>query len=408
MRFVIEEIERLARKIKFTPCNDANKRILSLAESALDNSIKTKPAVSQPVIWRIIMKSNITKFAAAALVIITIILSFNIWDKFVPAAYALEQTIKANHSIRSIYFKCFTVNQDEPKEYWVVFDDNGQVKNLRGITPEWSSPEDGAKVVIWKDNKAQVWFKKKKSLLTVTDKTVVTQLLRFVEGNDPRTIVDDLKKQQIQGKVQLKIVEPSQKSESIIITATFAHGEISPDSKRVYFVDQVTKLVTRMDNYELKDNEYQYIGRIEYYNYNKPIDPKMFVLDEVPADVMRVDQTTQDVGLVQGSLTNEEIAVEVIKQFFNALIAEDYAKAGKLLEGTPAENMKQMFGKYKFLRIISIGQAGPHPNPDTRGLVVPCTVEIEKDGQKGELKLERLSVRQVYNQPGRWTIFGGI
>jgi hypothetical protein len=35
-------------------------------------------------------------------------------------------------------------------------------------------------------------------------------------------------------------------------------------------------------------------------------------------------------------------------------------------------------------------------------------VEIEKDGEKSEMKLDRLGVRQVYNQPGRWTIFGGF
>jgi outer membrane lipoprotein-sorting protein len=81
MRFVIEEIERLARKIQFTPCDDANKRILSLAESALDNSIKTKPVVSQPVIWRIIMKSQISKIAIAAVFFIVCIIGLTMFNK---------------------------------------------------------------------------------------------------------------------------------------------------------------------------------------------------------------------------------------------------------------------------------------------------------------------------------------
>jgi hypothetical protein len=41
-------------------------------------------------------------------------------------------------------------------------------------------------------------------------------------------------------------------------------------------------------------------------------------------------------------------------------------------------------------------------------VVVPCIVEIEVNGKTGEQKFDRLGVRQVYNQPGRWTIFGGI
>ncbi len=124
--------------------------------------------------------------------------------------------------------------------------------------------------------------------------------------------------------------------------------------------------------------------------------------------MLRIDQTIQEVGLAQGKLSDEEIAVEVVRQFFEALIAGDYAKAGKLLEGIPSDKMQQMFGQIKFLRIVSIGPVAPHPIPETKGLVVPCTVEVEKDGEISQWKLERLGVRQVYNQPGRWTIFGGI
>jgi hypothetical protein len=164
-----------------------------------------------------------------------------------------------------------------------------------------------------------------------------------------------------------------------------------------------------MEVYLLKDGEYQQLGRTEFHNYNQAIDPRMFTLeDEIPADVMRVDQTTQQVGLAQGNLSDDEVAVEVARQFFTALIAEDYAAAGQLLEGIPADKTREMFGSIKVLRIISIGPAGPHPNPETKGMVVPSTVEVQKDGQVSEWKLDRLGVRQVYNQPGRWTIFGGI
>ena len=110
----------------------------------------------------------------------------------------------------------------------------------------------------------------------------------------------------------------------------------------------------------------------------------------------------------QSRYYDDEIAVEVVRQFFQALIAEDYTKAGRLFgEGIiPADKMQQMFGHTKFLRIVSIGSAGPNPNPATKGLVVPCTVEIEKDGQIRQWKLDQLGVRQVDNQLGRWTMCG--
>jgi hypothetical protein len=350
--------------------------------------------------------SRFTKLAVAALIIIAVAIGITFSGKLVPSAYALEQTIQANHTVRYLHIKDFDAeHSDEPKEFWVGFYEDGQVKNVRMSFPEWSEGDDGPKVVVWKENKAQVWFVKKSSLLTVKDERVAAEMLKLVVATDPRLAVERLYEQQIQGKVKVEISEPSRKSEPIVITATYVTGGL----RRVLFVDQATKLVTRMDIYQLKGDEYQYIGREEYYDYNQPIEAGMFTLDdEVPADVLRVDQTTQEVGLPQGKLGDEEIAVEVVRQFFEALIARDYARAGKLLEGMPSDKMQQMFGSIKFLRIVSIGPVAPHPIPETKGLVVPCTVEIEKDGQTSQWKLEQLGVRQVYNQPGRWTIFGGI
>ncbi|MHC4335497.1 MAG: hypothetical protein ACYSUV_17365, partial [Planctomycetota bacterium] len=81
--------------------------------------------------------------------------------------------------------------------------------------------------------------------------------------------------------------------------------------------------------------------------------------DEIPADAMRVDQTTQDIGLAQGDLTDEEIGVELIRRFLQALIEQDYAKAGKLWGGVPAERMKKAYGQIRFIRIISIDKPVP-------------------------------------------------
>ena len=359
------------------------------------------------ILMEYIMKSQITKLAAAAMIILAVVLTINLWNE---SAYVLAQTIKANHTVRYLHIKDFASgHKDEPKQFWLEFDANGEVRNVRMDFPEWASGGDGPKVVVWKENKAQVWFRRKNSLLTVRDESVAKSMLKLAEECDPRLAVERLYAQQKQGKIKIEIDEPSNKAKPIFVTATYLSESSSPRRRLVLFVDQATKLVSATEFYRLKDDQYEYIGMQRYYNYNQPIDAGMFTLDdEVSADVMRVDQTIQDIGLAQGNLSDEEIAVEVARQFFQALIAADYAKAGKLLEGIPADKIKQGFGDRKFLRIISIGPAGPHPNPATGGLVVPCTIEIEKAGKKSLWKLERLGVRQVFNQPGRWTIFGGI
>jgi len=262
---------------------------------------------------------------------------------------------------------------------------------------------DGPKDIVWHERKAEVWFKARRRIVVVREKHILARLKMSYESFDPKRIVEELYQAQGSENVQIKIQESSAEGEPIIITMT---KKDSPDVRIVYKVDPETKLLQQEESYKLKDGEYKFLGRIRYLDYNNPADSEIFVL-KPPADVIRVDPTTQEIGLAKGELSDDEIAVEVVRQFFQALIAEDYTKAGRLFgEGfIPADKMQQMFGHTKFLRIVSIEPAGPHPNPATKGLVVPCTVEIEKDGQIHQWK-EEFGVRQVDDQPGRWTMCG--
>ncbi len=402
----IEEI------LKTIGAEDVPAEVHKIAQETSNNfsrSLERATQPKQPILWEYIMRSRVIKLAAAAVIVIAVVLAFNPLDKLAPAAYALEQTVQANNTIRSLHIRDFKSGEDEPKEFWLQFNEQGQIESVRAYMPEWDSPSDGAKIIIWQEGKAKVWFKKKNSLLTVRDQRLAEQMLGLARQVDPKLAMERLDEQQKQGKVKVEINEPSDSAQSIAVTATYEPEGSRSGRRVVLFVDQATKLVSAMEIHLLKDGEYQQLGRTEFHDYNQVIDPRVFTLeDEIPADVMRVDQTTQEVGLAQGDLSDEEVAVEVVRQFFTALIAEDYAAAGQVLEGIPADKMQEMFGSIKVLRIISIGPAGPHPNPETKGLVVPSTVEVRKDGQVSEWKLDRLGVRQVYNQPGRWTIFGGI
>ena len=405
------EIHKLVKKLHIPAGAGLDEKVHREISRALEGPQEKKSPVIGLNIWRIIMKSRITKLAAAAVIIIAVIVGINQLGSSIDGAtpvYAIEQTIQAGHSVRYLHIKDFKSDEDEPKEFWFEFDEQGQVKNVRAYMPEWDSPSDGAKVIVWQEGKAKIWLKKKKAFLTIRDKRVAQQVLKMAQEFDPKLAVKRLREREKRGWLKIEIEEPSNKTEPITLTVTYLPESPTPGKRGVLFVDQATKLVTVIETYQLKENDYQYLGVMELYDYNQRIDPEMFTLDNLPADIMRIDQTTQEVGLAQGDISNEEIAAEVAHQFFEALIAKDYDKAGKLLEGIPGKRMQQMFGNIKVLRIISVGPVAPHPNPRTKGLIVPCVVEIEKDGEISEWKLDQLGVRQVYNQPSRWTIFGGI
>ena len=120
-----------------------------------------------------------------------------------------------------------------------------------------------------------------------------------------------------------------------------------------------------------------------------------------------LDLTPEDAGLPQGDLTDNEIAVKVAREFFEALIAKDFERAGSIYSGIPASRIEGALGKIEFLRIVSVGDPTPHPEPWTKFLQVPCEVEIRLNGQT-HVKEFMPNIRAVYNQPDRWAIGGGI
>jgi hypothetical protein len=405
----IEKIERLAKEIRIRPGIFDDSRIITDAANALERTASARALAARLSLWRTIMRNPITKLAAAAVVVLAAALSLKIISITTTPVYAFEQTIQANHSVRYLHMKRYDAqHSDEPAECWLECDESGRIKNFKNYSPDWGSG-NGTKVAVWSEGKVQVWNKGRNLLLITRDEKIADDIFKkLVQEYDPRLAVERLYEQEKQNKVKLDINEPSDKTQDIKVTADFAAEGSSPGKRLILFVDQATKLVTAIEEFLLKDGNYQYNYTTEFLDYNQPIDPAMFNLDkEVPADVTVLDQV-KDIGLVQGKLSNDEVAVEVVRHFFEALIAKDYAKAGNFYESIPAGEMKKAFGRIRFIRIISIGKPIPHPIPETKGVVVSCTVEVEENGKIREMKFDQIGVRQVYTQPGRWTIFGGI
>lgn len=359
-----------------------------------------------PNTWSIFMKKTY-KLAAAAIVIIAALLSLTLLDKTVSSVYAFEQTVAACHSVRFIHIRKLVPGQEEPIMVWAEFFDNGLPKAIRLHLPEWKNGPDGAKEVVWKDDIAEVWFKKKNCLLRVREQRLADEILQTVKENDPKTFVQTLMQKHDAGECELRIDQPADKAQPIVVTAIAL-----PDKavKLVLSVDQATQLPLSLETYGLREGAYVLLDTGEFYDYNQSVDPAMFTFENLPADVMRVDQVATVIGLEQGQLTADEAAVEVVRCFWQAIIDKDYATASRMYDGVPAATLEQGLGTLAAFRIeiVSVGPVMPHPNPQTGGVVVPCTLKGEKDGKTEELKFDRIGVRQVYNQPGRWTIFGGI
>ena len=79
-------------------------------------------------IWRIIMKSQITKLAAAAVIVLAVVLSVTILNHTTTPVWAIEQTIEAIEGFKAIYSSGITVDEDGIEfevEFWARTNKDG-------------------------------------------------------------------------------------------------------------------------------------------------------------------------------------------------------------------------------------------------------------------------------------------
>jgi antitoxin component YwqK of YwqJK toxin-antitoxin module len=401
-----ENIEKLIKNLDLDIDTNAETDRVILREliEAHEKSKKMKSAFIEPTIRRKIMNNRITKFAVAAVVLAAVVLSITIFDNTAQEAYAIEQSIKASHTVETLHIRQYrsseAVANGQYDEAYVKYDPSGKFESARMDTAQSS---DGPKTIVWSNNVAKVWMHSKKSVLVIRDPKMAREMEEMAVQLDPKRTLQNLYEMQQKGEQDVKITEPEEEGDLITIEVVHDKG------REVFYVDPESKLLVRFEKQVLNGQDYVVTSAMEISGYNEPIDENVFTLGNLPKDVFVLDQVNQEIGLAQGNLSDDEIVVEVATQFFQALIDEDYAKAGLLMEGLPPERIKTMFPVWKFVRIVSIGKVVPHSIPLTRGLSVPCEIEMEH-AETGERMTGTFNpgIRKVHGRPDRWTIFSGI
>ncbi len=279
------QLEQLAQAIPSG--NSFVDGVMSRIETSSDKL--QKQSIHINFVRRLFMKTTV-KFAAAAIVLIAALLSLTLFDKTVTPAYALEQTIQACHSVRTIHLREYHPNQETPIMIWAEFSPDGKTRQMRLSIPEWDNPAEGAKEVVWKDNIAQVWLKKKNLLVTMRETSLAEKILHGMEKADPKLLVQNLEELRQRNEAQIQIEQPKDKSMPIQVVATLTGKDPLLGDRLVVEVDQATKLVLSLRLFsKLSETNYEEIVYFEFQNYNQPFDETIFALD-VPKDVTCVDQ----------------------------------------------------------------------------------------------------------------------
>ena len=227
----------------------------------LNEQSKPKPSkpTHRPSIWRIIMKSRITKFAAAAAVIILIaVLSLTVLDKSVTPAYALEQTVEAMRSIRSIH--AFITDWDDSQgEVWVQ------------INPETGQEEyyyaDQGNLLIVATPHATYYYHKDENLVRIRKEYVPASEISFSR------IFEDLPVwvEKYNGRYEFyHEFDEGLKKEIIVI-----HVEVPVFEKEFYIrIDPQTKLPINIETVKAKPG--QGVKCVDNIQYNVSISEGLF------------------------------------------------------------------------------------------------------------------------------------
>jgi len=217
-----------------------------------------------------------------------------------------------------------------------------------------------------------------------------------------------LRRQAGRGEIILDVNEPEQKNEPIVLVVTYPAESLSANWKKVLYIDQATRLVKKVEKFEMRDGQFQHDCTTEFFTHNQQTDPEKFSIEgELPENVIWIDQTDKEIGLAQGDMTDEEIAKEVTLQVLKATNAGDFNKVGQLYLGVPGflvEKLSGGGGGNEF-KIISVGPVHRDPDPDSNIMVCPCKALGEEGGKYYEADM-KIHVQPVSGQPGRWMICG--
>jgi len=410
-----ENIEKLVRKLRYKAGDQMRRRILGNVLGALENKKQNSAAVA-PNIWRIIMKSPITKLAAAAVIIIAAFLSVSIFHQTIPtasAAQVLQDAINAVSDIWSVHMK--TRMRTLPN-------DNFSVIGLKF---------DFVDIEMWKrtdENGLMQWRVEKPGRVLLMDGENTTMLIRpnygvLAEKPYPlgcydswsgrllnvRDLLDnELKRAKDDPESEVSLWHEKVEGSDKLMLEVDVKAGVSQDSYlrnkfimlsdhlKIYQFDPETKLLEAFQVYlHADDGNDVLIFEVTDIKYNQEIDDDVFVLDLPENMIWRVKPKK----LPDNEKYENMTPIEVVRTFFQACADENWEETIKFLPTTAiSEDFKNILGG---LEIISLGepfQSAPYP-----GWFIPYEIKLKT----GQIRKRTMSIRND-NPAKRFMVDGGL
>jgi len=396
--------------------NDLENAVIDriVREQAL-NLRKANQDKHQVNIWRLIMRSPITKLAAAAVILVAIVVSATLWNRTIPTASAsavqvLTDAAKAVEGVKSIHIKAKMRTPPRHNmgmiglEYDFVPIEMWKEVNEAGIL-RWRIEKPGRVIVTNADstimfirpNRAvkerpcpigsfDTWYGHIMNVDGLIDNALKTTMNR---ASDQLCMRNEVVKEGTE-----LVIEIESTTQGDYTNDYFKNMFISDsDNKKVYYFDAETKLLKGFEVFVHTDKGDVLIFEVNEIEYNPQLDDGLFTL-ELPKDVIWEEQP-KDVGDKYRQLTPKQMA----EAFFKACSEENWDEFLKFWTMSAVDDdLKSYLGG---LQVISLGE--PFKSGNYPGWFVPYEIKMKN----GTVRKANLSVRND-NPAKRYVFDGGI
>jgi len=379
-----DEIRNLINNSDVTTGPETDKNVLGDALKHLEKFKKRQLAPSQSNMWRIIMKSPITRIAAAAVIIIGLGMTVYLIDKSTTPAWAIDQSIEAMKNYRVIYFS------GRISMSW------GDSFRGLGVQKLLELPESQGEFEMWAQADEGL-SRSSKVKMVLPDNTVILgrklqSYIKLAEGNTYDVQGDLMKIDPWPTYELLRILKEDTDSWTELYGRDAATGkdrifvEYASSTENRFWkfeFDSESKLLVSLKQWEDRNNhEGSPIFDIRKIVYFEQLPDEIFEIDLPDSSkIISVNTPLHDpnYGMSAEGLTQEQACRKILTEFWQKVREQDFDGIRKLFPYSASwsdevmrSNLGYDQGSVKLLEIGQIyeGKIGP---------VAPCTVQLKNE-----------------------------
>ncbi len=365
-----DNIEKMLKKMNVTPNDNRYNNTLNEVLAAHQNFKRSTPANTQPNIWRIIMKTKLTKLTTAAVIILIAVLALTFLDKTATTAWAIEETIELLKDFNGIHFLGTTLDKDNQEvalEGWARANEEQTASNYLRLETATGQIVVVAETTCYKYDPN-------------------TNIVKITEGYGPALspwpgaqFLESLKEMvvdwnEIYGK------DPATDRDRVFVTCSHPAAP-GPRSWWLEF-DIESKLLVSFKQWENMTQQGTPKFYIKSITFFEDLPDELFDF-EIPEGAKTVDGLTERMdklqnpnsGMLVENMTEEQACEKITRRYWQAIIDHDWQTVALLHPTATAQQWQDKYSTNNLEEIIEMKNSYQADGCT----IVPCTIRFDSN-----------------------------